>query len=218
MISFRSVIETDMYESIDDVVEDALVHKDGYRLWVEHALDEYGIVHRSFNDWLSGIGVALTYINEDTIFEYHGFLVEEASLEALLDHMTEEIFFLMFLNRDFLRTFNEMIADRISELVLEALAEQERAFFRKDGVLRRSSIPAWARRAVFYRDRGLCSICRRDISGLVNTQSEDHFDHIVPLALGGINDVTNLQLLCQQCNLSKGGRSTDTSRTYEAWY
>ncbi len=31
-----------------------------------------------------------------------------------------------------------------------------------------------------------------------------HVDHIHPLALGGSNDKTNLQILCVSCNLSKG--------------
>ena len=111
-----------------------------------------------------------------------------------------------------------MLAFRISELVLDELSEDERKFFKKDGILKRVGIPVWARRAVFFRDRGLCNTCRTDISGLVNIQSENHFDHIIPLALGGINDVTNLQLLCQKCNLSKGSRNKDTSKIYEAWY
>ncbi|OQP09823.1 hypothetical protein B1692_16745, partial [Geobacillus thermoleovorans] len=36
-------------------------------------------------------------------------------------------------------------------------------------------------------------------------------DHIVPLNLFGSNDASNMQLLCERCNTSKGDRSTDTS-------
>ena len=32
---------------------------------------------------------------------------------------------------------------------------------------------------------------------------EIHFDHIVPLEQGGINDVCNMQLSCKICNLQK---------------
>jgi 5-methylcytosine-specific restriction endonuclease McrA len=41
---------------------------------------------------------------------------------------------------------------------------------------------------------------------------------MIPLAEGGINDVTNLQLLCGECNLKKGDRCTGTSCRYERWF
>lgn len=42
-----------------------------------------------------------------------------------------------------------------------------------------------------------CVACR------VNIRSHFHLDHILPIALGGTNERTNLQCLCQTCNLSK---------------
>jgi 5-methylcytosine-specific restriction endonuclease McrA len=41
----------------------------------------------------------------------------------------------------------------------------------------------------------------------------NHVDHIVPRKLGGDDSLTNLQLLCEQCNLRKGGRLFDSKRT-----
>ena len=34
-----------------------------------------------------------------------------------------------------------------------------------------------------------------------------HIDHIVPVTLGGTNAMKNLQVLCSECNISKGNRS-----------
>ena len=42
-----------------------------------------------------------------------------------------------------------------------------------------------------------CAVCRQDIS------KSYHIDHIMPLALGGHNGITNIQLLCPFCNRSK---------------
>ena len=33
-----------------------------------------------------------------------------------------------------------------------------------------------------------------------------HVDHVVPLAKGGIESITNLQILCETCNLKKGSK------------
>jgi 5-methylcytosine-specific restriction endonuclease McrA len=38
------------------------------------------------------------------------------------------------------------------------------------------------------------------------TKKNRHIDHIQPVARAGTNDRSNLQLLCQPCNSSKGAR------------
>lgn len=54
-------------------------------------------------------------------------------------------------------------------------------------------------RALYKRQRGRCAnpACR---CALKNTY---HADHILPLALGGTNWISNIQLLCPTCNLKK---------------
>ena len=65
----------------------------------------------------------------------------------------------------------------------------------------RRSIPEWAKRAVCARDRGLCAECDANIGH--ELEAPPSIDHIMPLAIGGSNDLANLQLLCQRCNLKK---------------
>lgn len=47
-----------------------------------------------------------------------------------------------------------------------------------------------------------CACCAANLRKVVV-----HLDHIVPLALGGRNDDSNVQLLCKRCNLSKGAKN-----------
>lgn len=62
----------------------------------------------------------------------------------------------------------------------------------------REPIPQGLRQVVWRRDGGRCVQC--------GAESNLHFDHIIPVARGGATTIENLQILCAQCNLSKGAR------------
>lgn len=49
--------------------------------------------------------------------------------------------------------------------------------------------------------KGKYACCHGDLTKLKN-----HLDHIIPLALGGANVDSNVQLLCATCNLQKGAK------------
>lgn len=49
---------------------------------------------------------------------------------------------------------------------------------------------------LFKLQKGLCIYCRCNLL-------KYHIDHIMPLSLGGNNDIKNIQLLCKTCNLKK---------------
>lgn len=57
------------------------------------------------------------------------------------------------------------------------------------------------REEVFRRDEYRCNSCQ--CSGTAKTLE---IDHIIPLALGGTNDLSNLQILCSSCNRQKRDR------------
>ena len=48
--------------------------------------------------------------------------------------------------------------------------------------------------------KGRCAICRQKIAGT------PHIDHIIPRAMGGSSERSNLQLTCAHCNVSKGAK------------
>ena len=75
---------------------------------------------------------------------------------------------------------------------LEAAVEYQRTG------LRRSPISEDVKMLVWARDGGACVRC--------GSQTDLHFDHIIPVAKGGGNTEANIQILCQTCNLKKSDK------------
>ena len=61
---------------------------------------------------------------------------------------------------------------------------------------RRERIPDSVRLFVWQRDQGKCVRC--------GSTEKLEFDHIIPVTKGGSNTERNIQLLCEQCNRTKG--------------
>jgi len=55
---------------------------------------------------------------------------------------------------------------------------------------------------ILKRQKFKCAECGVSVKDKKNR----HVDHIMPLALGGSNWPTNLQILCPPCNLSKSAK------------
>lgn len=64
----------------------------------------------------------------------------------------------------------------------------------------RQKMPSWVFETLRARERDKCASCGKAVSEL---NSEFHIDHIIPISKFGTNDVVNLQLLCEGCNLQK---------------
>ncbi len=62
----------------------------------------------------------------------------------------------------------------------------------------RIPIPPEVRKYVFERDRYQCQSCSK-----TKLEAQLSIDHIIPLARGGQNDISNLQTLCISCNQQK---------------
>lgn len=67
---------------------------------------------------------------------------------------------------------------------------------------RRRYIPAEVSHAVYARDGRVCAYCQ-------TTEGPFHLDHKLPVSLGGTNDIANLTVACNECNLSKGAKPLD---------
>jgi len=63
---------------------------------------------------------------------------------------------------------------------------------------RREYIPVEIRHQVSAKYKFKCKYCGRSVRHV-----KCHVDHIIPLSRGGTNDIDNLCLACQDCNLRK---------------
>ena len=62
----------------------------------------------------------------------------------------------------------------------------------------RIPIPKEVRTYIYQRDKYHCQSC-----GKTHQETNLTIDHIIPLARGGTNDLSNLQTLCFTCNQRK---------------
>lgn len=66
----------------------------------------------------------------------------------------------------------------------------------------RGSIPKRMRTEIYLRDKFTCQFCQ-----ISPTKNELTIDHLIPLALGGLDEVTNYVTCCLSCNMRKADRS-----------
>jgi hypothetical protein len=156
---------------------------------------------------------------DDEYEEYKHFFLwfqyQEKSFALLWERITDEVFHLLFANRGFLLNFNSSLSSYLKNN-LELIPQLSRDSSGK--ISRANYMPTWVKKAVYFRDQGRCVLCLKDLTGLLSTDCVVHYDHIVPLNCWGVNDPCNLQLLCEECNLKKGGSQALTGIKYRAWW
>jgi hypothetical protein len=183
----ESAIETDGFNK---VIHNN--HKVFYNSGYKYTTFELAIIHyqgciEKMEDWIA------INVKSDDKFEalevssrYTSYL--EDNYYNVIESIKNEVVYLLFQNREFLMNFNIFISD-----VLPGKSE-------------RRNIPLWVKRSVKYRDRCKCVMCQKDLSGIMDVEEnyENQYDHIVPLEEGGLNDISNMQLMCSKCNQKKG--------------
>lgn len=199
-------------------IPEALEDLDPCTLPIEQAMRYHDLGFDAFSDWLKHQDKVFEDAHEDDVYEYLNQLQLGEAFGSLLTQSVREVFYILFGNRGLLLQFNHMMAEEFQLHAQDTIPEEYTPNFAQPGVLRRVAVPEWVKRAVFFRDRGRCISCDSDLTGLVSIWSDDNYDHMVPLAAGGLNDVANIQLLCGDCNRKKGHRKIVTSSSYEDWY
>ena len=96
---------------------------------------------------------------------------------------------------------NETIIEFIENAILKSLPKEVLSREELKEINRRRKISDTTRYAVLERAGFKCQCCGS--KPLKNNDVILHIDHIIPHSLGGSNNVDNLQVLCDKCNLSK---------------
>lgn len=184
---------------------------------IELALTFHELEHESFSSFLNSRGKKFTICDEDDIYDYLIELRFSGAFEQLIEHTSKEVFHVLFQNRELMLVFNTMMANALErEHTVESKSDD---LIRKNGKLKRKNIPSWVRKAVYFRDRGRCVLCNKDLSGTLNLDNIENYDHVVPLSQFGFNDISNIQLLCKECNQNdKHDGDATTSSFYQTWY
>lgn len=205
-----------IYEELTaKVTEEDIIHRRSAggpaKLTIEVLFDLYKIKYRPFMDAHRKDGLSPGEYFYEVDSEFH----------ELNERLTKEVLNILFFDRHFLKMFNELLSEHLKEFVELHLVDNEYKFpdefsclFTSRGRLKRKCPPKWLRKAVYYREHGCCAICSTDLSGIFTNLKTENFDHIVPLDRFGSNDVSNIQMLCSQCNNSKRASSNKTSDIY----
>jgi hypothetical protein len=193
---------------------------------VDAAMMQYGLTDDYFRvpqpdgEWVEIRPRVRKWQNSDKVANacYEYFTEEVMWGEAyarLTLQIADEVFHVIFNDRASLAGLNELASLRVLDI---GETEPDLKYMTRRGRLRRKSPPPWARRAIFHRDKGTCTLCDRNLTGLIDPLAVENYDHIIPLDLGGLNDVTNLQLACKDCNREKAARMVAPSTRYRRWY
>lgn len=166
----------------------------------------------------------LIYLEENDVDKsfYETIIEDILYADIVVESFIDSAFYILFLDRKFLHDFNLSLSEYID--CDDNFKEDYYEHISRNGNLKRTRFLEWLKDAVFHRDKGICVLCRRDLSGIVNNDVSKHIDHIIPLnyqginRIGGTNDASNFQLLCDSCNTSKGSRNTATNLMNIPWW
>ena len=96
---------------------------------------------------------------------------------------------------------NETVIEFIENAILKSLPKEVLTQEELKEMNRRRNIKDTTRYSVLERAGFKCQCC--GIKPLKNNDVILHIDHIIPYSLGGSDNIDNLQVLCDKCNISK---------------
>ena len=169
-------------------------------------------------------GVRLTkrgYREEDPFCIWNWFQKNETIFERFFHVIAGEVVHILYNDKQFLLNFNRLIRNVLIDKsgFYSSFLNWPEGSRNKNGTIKRCAIPKWVKYAVYHRDKGHCVFCNKDLTRSISIfDSQENYDHIVPLKDYGTNDPCNLQLTCEECNKKKGGKDIAPIYMYQSWW
>ncbi len=136
--------------------------------------------------------------NEVLDYNYHMFVFEffRRQTRYQQENYNRTAYYVNHVEKTITKSLQEMldIEEELSEIDFETTREKYHA---KN---QRRLMTKELRRSIMERDNYTCQICGKYMPDEVGL----HIDHIIPIKKGGKSVESNLQVLCDKCNLSKG--------------
>lgn len=136
--------------------------------------------------------------------EYQALIIQQKNIPIIVMRDTEsKKRWWMFLDEFYWENEN-FTEEEVRVLILDKIEQKNKKIKRAMARLnhseisptRRENISDEVKLFVWQRDNGRCVKC--------GSEQKLEFDHIIPIAKGGSNTARNLQILCEDCNRSKG--------------
>lgn len=168
LVEIQRLVENlkDLPESVQDMQLTTLP--------IELAFSAHDIPHETFTEYLTSVDKTFASASDDDLYHFvqDTFLTE--AYDRLLNQTVKEVFHIVFQNRRLLLSFNDYVSNIIARTKLNKIRELTTDRFEANGTLQRHRPPQWAQRAVFFRDRGRCVLCVKDLSGLTLRRARAH--------------------------------------------
>lgn len=220
-VYFMNYLKNERYYFVDSIIEDLELE------FIKEFLDDKVKVLNDYNINVKGYPENLLKIDkeyEDSDFENDSKYTQGLRdicddiielFENVEDSVVTATFYLLYSNKKFLFQFNFFLSEYMIKKNITSDIFDERGHIK-----RCANLPVWMKKAIYFRDRGKCQHCGKDLTGLLNIVDDKgaHFDHVVPLEKGGSNDSTNFQLLCDECNLTKSYKMICPDYFYQMYW
>jgi len=121
-------------------------------------------------------------------FRPHCYLFKNRLVDVIQNNGVDENELLLRIKHFVLKQDKELVRIQKEVQAFENLSQMTNA--------RREQISESVRLFVWQRDQGKCVKC--------SSNEKLEFDHVIPVSKGGANTERNIQLLCENCNRSKG--------------